>query len=127
MDLTILKKKISSYRTEKGSLTKVPDELALEILHSWEQWNGPANGFYQAIGITNPKKLAGLIGHAKKLKREGYGVSDFKEIQLDGTSGLPNNVVSFSPCNGAELIWSDGRVIRFSQVDLLLEFLKKAA
>lgn len=127
MDFTILKKKISSYRTEKGSLTKVPDELAMEILGAWEQWTGPANGFYLAIGITNPKKLAGLIGHAKKLKREGFGVSEFKEIQLEGQVPSPSNVITLSPCNGAEIIWNDGKVIRFSQVDILLEFLKKAA
>jgi len=127
MDFTILKKRISSYRTEKDSLTKVPDELAMEILLAWEQWTGPSTGFYQAIGITNPKKLAGLIGHAKKLKREGYGVSEFKEIQVEGQATIPSNVITLAPCNGAEVIWSDGRVIRFSQVDLLLEFLKKAA
>jgi len=127
MDFTILKKRISSYRTEKGSLTKVPDELAMEILYAWEQWTGPASGFYQAIGITNPKKLAGLIGHAKKLKRDGFGISEFKEVQLEEQSTVEKNVVSLSPCNGAEVVWSDGRVIRFSQVDLLLEFLKKAA
>lgn len=125
MDLTILKKRISSYRTEKGSLTKVPDELAMEILAAWEQWAAPATGFYQAIGITNPKKLAGLIGHAKKLKRDGFGVSEFKELQLEGQSS--SNVMGLAPCNGAEVVWSDGKVIRFSQIDLLLEFLKKAA
>ncbi len=87
MDLSILKKKISSYRTPKGSLTKVPDELAMEILHEWEQWNGPAIGFYQAIGITNPKKMAGLIGRAKKLKRDGMDYPQFKEIQIEPDSG----------------------------------------
>ena len=31
------------------------------------------------------------------------------------------------PCAGAEVIWTNGCVIRFSQVDLLLDFLKKSA
>ena len=124
MDLTILKKKISSYRTNKGSLTKVPDELAMEILYTWEQWSGPATGFYQAIGI-NPKKMAGLLGHAKKLKRDGFGVSEFKELQVESSS--TGSVLNLAPCIGAEVVWNDGRVIRFSQVDILLEFLKKAA
>ncbi len=126
MDFTILKKKISSYRTEKGSLTKVPDELAMEILYCWEQWNGPASGFYQAIGI-NHVKMAGLMGRAKKLKREGFGVSEFKEIQVETGTNTTGNTMSLAPCSGAEVVWNDGRVIRFSQVDLLLEFLKKAA
>ena len=126
MDLTILKKKISSYRTAKGSLTKVPDELAMEILYEWEQWSGPANGFYQAISI-NPKKMAGLLGRAKRLKREGFGVSEFKELEVESGANVTGNVLLLLPCNGAEVVWHDGRVIRFSQIDLLLEFLKKAA
>jgi hypothetical protein len=124
MDLSILKKKISSYRTEKGSLTRVPDELAMEILFFWEQWTGPAASFYQAISM-NPKKMASVLGHAKKLKRDGFGVSEFKELQI--ASGEGPNVLPLTPCNGAEVIWNDGKIIRFSQVDLLLEFLKKAA
>ena len=66
MDLAILKKKISSYRTEGGHLTKVTDELAVEILMAWEQWTGPAKGFYSAIGVNQPK-MASIIGKGKKL------------------------------------------------------------
>lgn len=124
MDLSILKKKISSYRTAKGSLTKVPDELAMEILYCWEEWAGPASGFYQAIGI-NPKKMASVLGKAKKLKREGFGVSEFKELQIEQEAGQVRELAP--PCSGVEVIWKDGQVIRFHQVDLLMEFLKKAA
>jgi hypothetical protein len=123
MDLSILKKKISSYRTAKGSLTKVPDELAMEILYYWEQWSGAASGFYKAIGV-NPKKMASVLGKAKRLKREGFGVSEFKELQIEPTTG---QIMELSPCTGLEVVWRDGQLIRFSQVDLLLEFLKKAA
>lgn len=70
MDLSILKKKISSYRTPKGRITNLPDELLAEILHAWEQWTGPSSGFYSAIGADH-RKMATLIGKAKKLKREG--------------------------------------------------------
>jgi hypothetical protein len=38
MDLEILKKKLSSYRREGGRVTKVSDELLLEILGAWENW-----------------------------------------------------------------------------------------
>ncbi len=123
MDLSILKKKISSYRTSKGSLTKVPDELAVEILHNWEQWAGPASGFYQAIGI-NPKKMASVIGKAKKLKREGFGISEFKELKIEPEEG---QVRDYSPCAGVEIIWKDGHIIRFQHLETLMEFLKKAA
>jgi hypothetical protein len=123
MDLSILKKKISSYRTTKGSLTKVPDELAVEILYFWEQWSGPASGFYQAIGI-NPKKMASVLGKAKRLKREGFGVSEFKELQIEQETG---QVRELTPCSGVEIVWKEGQLIRFNHLDLLVEFLKRAA
>ncbi len=124
MDFAVLKKKISSYKTPTGKVTKVPDELIMEILHVWEQWTGPALGFYSEIGVS-ANKMAGIIGRGKKLKREGhFPEADFKEIRIDSSTG---QVQELGPCSGIELIWNGGKVIRFSQVDLLLDFLKKAA
>lgn len=124
MDFTVLKKKISSYKTASGRVTKVPDELVMEILHAWEQWTGPAASFYAEIGVS-AKKMARVLGRAKKLKREGhFPESEFKEIKLDSSSG---QIMELPPCSGVELVWESGRVIRFSQVDLLLDFLKKVA
>ena len=123
MDLTILKKRISTFRTEGGKLMNVSDELLQEILTSWESWTGPGSGFYSGIGVDY-RKMASLIGRAKRLKREGHFPSDsFKEIKVSEGNGSS----VYAPCSGAELVWNDGRVIRFSGVDLLLEFLKKAA
>ena len=47
---------------------------------------------------------------------------EFKEIKLESpqTGG-------FGPCQGIELSWDQGKVIRFPQVDQLVEFLKKVA
>jgi len=45
VDLEILKKRISSYRTPKGRITSLPDDLLCEILSAWEQWTGPSSGF----------------------------------------------------------------------------------
>jgi hypothetical protein len=122
VDLAVLKKKISSYRTEGGHLTKVSDELAMEILVAWEQWAGPAKGFYSAIGV-NQHKLAVILGKAKKLRRDGgFPAEAFKEIKLiDGQTGrLP-------PCSGIEIAWDGGKLIRFAEVDQLVDFLKKVA
>lgn len=47
----VLKKKIISYRTPKGRLLKVPDELAMELLFAWERWSGPARGIYSYLGV----------------------------------------------------------------------------
>jgi hypothetical protein len=121
MDLSILKRKISTFRTQKGKLTNVSDELLMELLLAWESWSGPASGFYAALGVDH-RKMAKLMGRAKKLKREGvFPESNFKEIKLESGSAL-----SASSC-GIELAWENGRIIRFSQVELLVDFLKKVA
>jgi hypothetical protein len=124
MELEILKKKISSYRTEGGHLTKVSDELMVEILLAWEQWTGPAKGFYSAIGV-NQHKMAVIIGKAKKLRREGFPTDGFKEIKV--ADGVALNAGQLPPCSGIELCMEGGKLIRFQAVDQLIDFLKKAA
>lgn len=122
MDLEVLKKKISTYRTEGGKLTKVSDEILMEILMAWEQWTGPASGFYTAIGVSNHRKMASILGKAKKLRREGFPTDGFKEIKViegGGTTG--------GPCSGIELSLAGGKLIRFPGVDPLVDFLKKVA
>lgn len=122
MDLEILKKRISSYRTPKGRLTRVPDDLLIDILKAWEQWTGPASGFYSNLGADH-RKMAGLIGRAKKLKRDGiFPEESFKEIKVEATVGSVN-----SPCQGIEIVWENGKLIRFPQVEILIDFLKKVA
>ena len=122
MDLEVLKKRISSYRTEGGHLKKVPDELAVEVLMAWEQWTGPAKGFYAAIGVTQ-YKMASVLGKAKRLKRDGhFPVEDFKEIKIAGSSAS-----ELPPCSGIELLWEQGKLIRFTEVIQLIDFLKKVA
>ena len=123
MDLEILNKKVSSYRDNGGRVRKVSDELLLEILDAWEQYTGPASGFYRALGVS-AKGISSIIGKAKKLKRDGFPSGDFKEIKIDGV-GSP--VGPSGPCSGIELCWDQGKIIRFPQVDQLVEFLKKVA
>ena len=116
MDLSLLKKQLSTYRTTKGRLTRVPDELAYEILLAWEQWAGPGSGFYSALGVDH-RKMASIIGKAKKLKREGvFADSQFKEIKLEPT-------VSSKCKSSIFLRWGKDKLIQFSQVDQLVEFL----
>lgn len=126
MDLTILAKKISSYRTPKGQVRSLPDELLGEILAAWEQWTGSANGFYGAIG-TNHHKMASMMGKAKKLKREGaFDGLAFTEVFVDDSEAANTPTQATTSGCGIELIWKDN-IIRFGSSELLVDFLKKAA
>jgi hypothetical protein len=124
MDLTVLSRKISSYRTPKGRITKLPNELLAEILHAWEQWSGSPAGFYSQLGVDY-RKMGSMMGKAKQLKRDGaFDGLQFTEVTLDQESG---QVMEIPPCAGIELVWEGGRILRFSRVDMLLDFLKKVA
>lgn len=126
MDLEILKKKISTFRGEGGRVRITDDHLLMEILLAWEQWKGPMKGFYRAIGVSS-EGMASIIGKAKKLRREGqFPAEEFKEIKIEGPGAVASSGPG-GPCTGIELVWEQGKVIRFPQVDQLLEFLKKAA
>jgi hypothetical protein len=120
VDLEILKKKISTFRGDGGRVRITDESLLMEILSAWEQWTGPADGFYKAIGVSQ-NGMASIIGRAKKLRREGFPVQDFKEIKVADTT------VSISPCSGVEVVWDSGKLIRFHQVDMLIDFLKKVS
>jgi len=124
MDLITLKKKLSSYVSDKGYLKNVSDEVLYEVLVAWENWTGSSKEFYRGIGFSH-SQMASVIGKAKKLKREGYfGEGDFKQVVIPSSSIDPQ----YSGDGKAiEIIWGGGQIIRFSQVDQLLEFLKKSA
>lgn len=127
MDLAILKKKISTYRTPKGRITNLPEELLGEILNAWEQWTGSGSSFYSAIGADH-RKMASLIGRAKRLKREGvFDGIEFTEVVVETNEDQSSlNSLSMVGC-GIELVWNNDKVIRFGTAELLLDFLKKAA
>jgi hypothetical protein len=123
VDMAVLQKKISTFKTEKGRLTKVSDELLMEILVAWEEWTGSKNAFYKALGVSHTK-MAKVIGKAKKLKREGhFPIEEFKEIKVGGGG----SVSGLAPCSGVEVTWDGGKLIRFAAVDQLIDFLKKVA
>lgn len=124
MDNVTLKKKLSAYVSDAGRLRNLNEEILYEVLIAWENWTGPSAEFYRSLGFTY-KQMAGVIGKAKKLKRDGYyGNAEFKQVKVE-----PSYVESSAsgPCIGAEIVWTNGRVIRFAQVDMLVDFLKKAA
>tara|TARA_B100000508_G_C11442998_1_gene269817 strand:- start:1018 stop:1383 length:366 start_codon:yes stop_codon:yes gene_type:complete len=121
VELEVLKKKLSTYRGEGGRVTNVSDELLLEILSAWEQWTGSAHAFYSAIG-SNHRKMAKMMGKAKKLRREGHTLP-FEEISIEGVTDTNNP----APLVCDIEVQDKNRVIRFRKVDHLVEYLKKAA
>lgn len=124
MDLTVLSKKISSYRTPKGQIRSLPHELLAEILHAWEQWTGPSAAFYKQLGVDF-RKMGSLMGKAKQLKRDGaFDGLNFTEVVVEG--GDSQVLPPVGGC-GIELIWDNNKIIRFGTPELLVDFLKKAA
>jgi|LauGreDrversion4_2_1035121.scaffolds.fasta_scaffold1010687_1 hypothetical protein len=122
-----LRKKLSSYLTEGGYLKNVGDEVLYELLVSWENWSGTSKEFYRTLGFTHAQ-MAGLVGKAKRLKREGYfGDADFKAVKIEGSGLAEESGAEGRPCAAAELVWGGGKVIRFNDVTTLLDFLKKSA
>lgn len=131
MDLEVLKKKISTFRGEGGRVRITDEALLMEILLAWEQWKGPMKEFYRAIGVSQTG-MASIIGRAKKLRREGhFPAEEFKEIKIEGSGSAPGvasgTTPVIGPCTGIELCWEGGRLIRFPEVDHLIDFLKKVA
>lgn len=124
MDMEVLKKKISTFRGDGGRVRITDDQLLMEILLAWEEWKGPSKEFYRAIGVSQTG-MASIIGRAKKLRREGqFPAEDFKEIKIDSASDSSG---ALGTCSGIELTWENGKIIRFPQVEQLVEFLKKVA
>lgn len=125
MDNVTLKKKLSAYISDAGRLKNLNEDILYEVLIAWENWTGPSADFYRTLGFTY-KQMAGVIGKAKKLKRDGvFGSGEFKQVRVDGDLNMM--ATEQSPCAGAEIVWTNGRIIRFSGVDMLLDFLKKAS
>lgn len=124
MDAVTLKKKLSAYVSDKGYLKNVSDELHFEVLVAWENWTGPSKEFYRSLGFTH-SQMAGLIGKAKRMKREGmFGDAGFKPVAVEGGAEAVES--ASTPC-GVEIVWNEGRIIRFAKVDQLIDFLKKVA
>ena len=117
-DLSILKKRLSTFRSSKGQIRDVSDEVLVDVLRAWETWPGTSKEFYQLLG-SSKTQMAALMGKAKKVCRS-YPTEEFKEIQVEGSG--PGSAEPY----GMEMLWDGGHVIRFSKVDVLVDFLKKA-
>ena len=121
MELEILKKKLSTFKTEGGRTRNVSDDLLLEVLSAWEHWTGTSRAFYKGIGVSS-KGISSILGKAKRLKRQG-SPNPFQEVSVENSTHT--DACSHLSCD-IEL-QENNKVIRFGKVDLLIEYLKKAA
>jgi hypothetical protein len=121
METAVIKKRLNTFKSGKGTLTRVSDDVVMEVLRGWESWSGKAVDFYREIGISK-QQLWVLIKKGKSLVKAGrVAESEFKEI------GLPMAGVGPAGFDGVgmELKLDGNRAIRFGQVDQLVEFLKR--
>jgi hypothetical protein len=117
METGILKKRLNTYKSGKGKLTNVDDEVVMDVLRTWEQWQGSTVDLYRELGLSK-MQLVTMIQKAKRLVKKGaVSGGEFKEIKI-------NPIVSASS-DKIELSWDNGRMIRFSGVEQLLEFLNR--
>lgn len=123
MDNAIIKKRLSTFKSSKGSLTRVSDDVLADVIRAWEQWTGKSMDLARELGVDK-YQLVFLIKKAKQLKREGTFPEDgFKEIKVESSQAVG---FAGGPC-GIEIAWENGKLIRFSQVEQLVDFLKKVA
>ncbi len=123
MDNSVLRKRLSTFKAGKsGVLRQVADDVVLDVLRAWENWPGTSADLYRDLGLSKMQMVI-MIKKGKSLVKKGMiPAEDFKEIKIsDQGSG------STSPCSGIEVSWDNGKVIRFQQVEQLIDFLKKVA
>lgn len=124
MDNAILKKRLNTFKSGKqGVLRKVSDDVVIDVLRAWEGWPGTTKDLYRELGLSK-MQMAVMIKKGKQLIKSGVVTeSEFKEIKVEGT---PDSRIG--SCGSAiTMKWDKGRVIRFSQVEQLVDFLKKVS
>jgi hypothetical protein len=122
VETAIIKKRLNTFKGPKGTLTSVSNDVVMEVLRGWESWPGNSADYYREIGLSR-MQLVTMIKKGKKLVKSGAVTeSEFKEISLPVVGAGTGDFTG----SGMELSLEGNRMIRFSQVDHLVEFLKKS-
>lgn len=122
MDNAVLRKKLNTYKSAKGVLKGISNEVIIEVLQAWQNWPGTTADLYRDLELSKGQ-MSALIRQGKKLVKNGVIVeSEFKEIKMESPESAVLNCSS-----GISLNWSEGKVIQFSQVDQLVDFLTKVS
>jgi len=116
----VLKRRLNTFKSEKGALRDVSTELVFEVLRAWENWTGKTSALYKELGLSKMQMVT-MIQKAKRLVKQGVvQESEFKEISTSMAATPP------ASGSGIEVVVEGGRVVRFGQIDQVIEFLKKA-
>ncbi len=121
MDFDILRKKLDAYKTPGGSYKNIKSELLVELLRAWEEHKGPSTVLAKQLGMKRGQ-LARQIREARKAAVLGEAIDPaFQVLQVQSP---PEGVSA-----GSEIVlsWGGDKVVKFPSVDLLVDFLRKAA
>ena len=118
MENAVIKKRLNTYKTEGGRLSNVDDEVVLDVLRGWENWQGSTADFYREIVLSKMQLLIMLKKGKKLVKNGAVSGGAFKEISISAASG------SMGSCYAIEVSLEHGRLVRFKEVSQLIEFLK---
>jgi hypothetical protein len=120
MENAVIKKRLNTYKSDGGRLSKVDDEVVLDVLRAWENWQGSTAGLYRELGLSK-MQLVTMIQKAKRLVKNGaVSGGSFKEISVVAAVGGGGGIYTI------EVSWEEGRLVRFKEVSQLIEFLKLA-
>ena len=121
MDNAVLKKRLNTFKSSKGTLKQVGSDVVIDVLRAWENWPGSASDLYRELGLSKMQMVT-MIQKAKRLIKSGVvPESDFKEIKVESQQSFASG-----GC-GIEIAWDNGKLIRFAEVSQLVDFLKKVA
>ena len=131
MELVILKKRLDGYRDSGGSIKNVPPELLLELRQAWERYIGSPEQFRSELGVKIGT-LRKLLVESKKLNHVIASVGAVRlAIEGEGEDTSPEQAHSDKNeefKNNLELAFDNGsKVIRFPNVDTLIDFMRKSA
>ena len=117
----ILKKRLKTCRSAKGTLSRIPNDLVIDVVRAWERWPGTAKSFYQSLGIKK-QQLGTIIKKGKKLFLEsGEQLGPFTPVEVQPASPEKDKKIPII------LNWDKKNIIKFYQVSHLVEFLKQAS
>ena len=82
MDNAILKKRLNTYKSAKGTLKDVSNDVVFEVLRAWENWPGTAADLYRELGLSKMQMVT-MIQKAKRLVKSGTVLeSEFRSREI---------------------------------------------